>query len=140
MSCWHCGSILVSHTRGVYVAGSSPFTIMTNIFVTEFIEFSEAKTPMGPDPCPVSDLREHFCTISYYPLILLLVPVPFLVPFPLLLVCVGSLSHSTSVSYSIFPLGKKVCELKFETIKLRLNIRCCEQHQISLCGVSGNRI
>ena len=41
MSCWHCGSILVPHTRGGYVAGSSPFTVMTNIFVTEFTEFSE---------------------------------------------------------------------------------------------------
>ena len=41
MSWWHCGSILVSHTRGGYVAGSSPFTVMTNIFVTEFSEYSK---------------------------------------------------------------------------------------------------
>ena len=34
----HCGGILVSHTRGGCVAGSSPFTVMTNIFVTEFSE------------------------------------------------------------------------------------------------------
>ena len=40
MSCWCCASILVSYTR---LAGSSPFTVMTNrsIFVTEFSEFSE---------------------------------------------------------------------------------------------------
>ena len=30
-----------SNTKGVWVAGSSPFTVMTNIFITEFIEFSE---------------------------------------------------------------------------------------------------
>ena len=29
--CWCCGSILVSYTRGGWVAGSSPFTVMTNI-------------------------------------------------------------------------------------------------------------
>ena len=29
-----CGSILVSNTRGDWVAGSSLFTVMTNIFVT----------------------------------------------------------------------------------------------------------
>ena len=40
VSCWHCGSILVSYTRGDWVADSSPFTciVMTNIFVTEFSE------------------------------------------------------------------------------------------------------
>ena len=27
MSCWHCGSILVSYTRGGWVAGWSPFTM-----------------------------------------------------------------------------------------------------------------
>ena len=31
-------SILVSYTRGGWVAGSGPFTVMTNIFVTEFTE------------------------------------------------------------------------------------------------------
>ena len=36
-----CGSILASHGRDGYVAGSSPFIVMTNIFVTEFSEFSE---------------------------------------------------------------------------------------------------
>ena len=41
MSCWHCGIILSSYTRGGWVAGSSPFTLMSNIFVTEFAEFSE---------------------------------------------------------------------------------------------------
>ena len=35
------GSILVSYTRRGWVAGSSSFTIMTNIFVTEFSELSE---------------------------------------------------------------------------------------------------
>ena len=35
------GRILVSHTRNGCVADSSPFTIMTNIFVTEFSEFNE---------------------------------------------------------------------------------------------------
>ena len=30
-----------SYTRGGWVAGSSPFTVVTNIFVTEFSEFSE---------------------------------------------------------------------------------------------------
>ena len=38
VSCWCCVNILVSHTRGGCVAGSSPFTAMTNIFVTEFCE------------------------------------------------------------------------------------------------------
>ena len=32
MSCWRCGGILVSYTRGGWVRGSSPFTVMTNIF------------------------------------------------------------------------------------------------------------
>ena len=41
MSCCCCGSILVSHTRGGCVPGSSPFAVMTNIFVTDFNEFSE---------------------------------------------------------------------------------------------------
>ena len=41
VSCWHCGSILVSYTRGSCMAGSNPFTVMTNIFVIEFNEFSE---------------------------------------------------------------------------------------------------
>ena len=41
MSCWCCGSILVSNTRRGLVASSSPFTVMTNIFVTEFKEFRE---------------------------------------------------------------------------------------------------
>ena len=39
--CWHCGSILVSYTRGGWVAGWSPFTVMADIFVTEFSEFIE---------------------------------------------------------------------------------------------------
>ena len=38
VSCWHCGGILVYYTRGGWVAGSSPITVMTNIFVTEFSE------------------------------------------------------------------------------------------------------
>ena len=33
---------VVSHTRGGCVVGLSPFSVMTNIFVTEFSEFSEA--------------------------------------------------------------------------------------------------
>ena len=33
-----CGSILVSYTRGGWVAGLYSFTVMTNIFVTEFSE------------------------------------------------------------------------------------------------------
>ena len=41
VSCLCCGSILVSYTRGGCVAGSNPFTVMTNFFVTEFAEFSE---------------------------------------------------------------------------------------------------
>ena len=32
VSGWHCGSILVSYTRGGWVAVSSPFTVMTNIY------------------------------------------------------------------------------------------------------------
>ena len=28
VSCWQCGGILVSYTRGGWVAGSSPFTVM----------------------------------------------------------------------------------------------------------------
>ena len=38
-----CGSILVSHTRGGWVAGSSPFTVKINIFVTEFSDGSVKK-------------------------------------------------------------------------------------------------
>ena len=48
VSCWCCGSMLVSYTRGGWVAGSSPFNVI-NFFVTEFAEFSEkhlAKTPV----------------------------------------------------------------------------------------------
>ena len=36
MPCWHYGRILVPNTRGGLVAGSSPFTAMTNIIITEF--------------------------------------------------------------------------------------------------------
>ena len=32
MSCCHCSSILVSYRRSSWVAGTSPFTVMTNIF------------------------------------------------------------------------------------------------------------
>ena len=46
VSCWCCGSILVSHKRGDCVAGSSHFTVMTNIFVTEFREFIWEKLKM----------------------------------------------------------------------------------------------
>ena len=38
VSCWCCGSILVSYTRGGWVAGSIHFTVIANIFVTEFSE------------------------------------------------------------------------------------------------------
>ena len=38
VSCWHCGSISVYCTRGSRL---EPFTVMTNIFVTEFAEFIE---------------------------------------------------------------------------------------------------
>ena len=38
VSYWRCGSMLVSHTRGGCVAGSIPFNVMKNIFVTEFSE------------------------------------------------------------------------------------------------------
>ena len=34
VSSWRCGSILISYTRGGWVAGSSPFSVMTNIFTT----------------------------------------------------------------------------------------------------------
>ena len=34
-------NILVSYTKGGLVAGSNLFTVMTNILVTEFSEFSE---------------------------------------------------------------------------------------------------
>ena len=39
----HCGTILVFYTRGGWVAGSSPFTVITNIFVTEFSENIKGK-------------------------------------------------------------------------------------------------
>ena len=32
---------MVSYRRGGWVVGSSPFTVMTNIFVTELSEFGE---------------------------------------------------------------------------------------------------
>ena len=38
MSCRHSGNILVSNTRG---GRFEPFTVMINIFVTEFVEFIE---------------------------------------------------------------------------------------------------
>ena len=41
VSCWNCGSILFSHTKGGCVAGLSPFNVMAYMFVTEFREFSE---------------------------------------------------------------------------------------------------
>ena len=41
VSCWHYSNTLVSQTKGGCVAGPSTFTVMTNIFVTEFSEFSE---------------------------------------------------------------------------------------------------
>ena len=37
----HMSLILVSYTRDGWVAGLSPFIVMTNSFVTEFTEFSE---------------------------------------------------------------------------------------------------
>ena len=37
VSCWHCGSISVSYRD----SRLEPFTVMTNIFVTEFAEFIE---------------------------------------------------------------------------------------------------
>ena len=48
VSCWCCGSIPVSHTRDGCVTGLSPFTVMTNIFVTEFSKVSKTvrKTPV----------------------------------------------------------------------------------------------
>ena len=30
VSCWRCGSILVSYTRGGWVTGSSPFTVLNS--------------------------------------------------------------------------------------------------------------
>ena len=50
VSWWRCGSMLVSYTRGGWVAGSSPFNVII-FFVTEFAEFSEkhlGKTPLMP--------------------------------------------------------------------------------------------
>ena len=38
VSSLHYSSSLVSYTRGGWVVGSSPFTVMTNLFVTEFSE------------------------------------------------------------------------------------------------------
>ena len=38
VSCLHCGSILVSYKRSGWVACLSRFTVMTNIFLTEFAE------------------------------------------------------------------------------------------------------
>ena len=35
------GTVVVSSSLAQEVAGSSPFTLMTNIFVTEYAEFSE---------------------------------------------------------------------------------------------------
>ena len=38
VSCWCCGNILLSYTRGGWMASSTPFNVMTNIFVIEFID------------------------------------------------------------------------------------------------------
>ena len=47
VSCWCCGSIPVSHTRDGCVTGLSPFTVMTNIFVTETKSVKQlGKTPV----------------------------------------------------------------------------------------------
>ena len=51
VSCWCCGSILVSLTRPGRVAGSSSFTVMTNIFVTEFSETFRKNSVMQETYC-----------------------------------------------------------------------------------------
>ena len=38
MSCWHCGSILVFNTRGGWMAGSSSFTVMTNVLSSNSVK------------------------------------------------------------------------------------------------------
>ena len=43
MSCWCYGSILVSNTRGAWVAGSSASTVMTNIFITELLNLGKTQ-------------------------------------------------------------------------------------------------
>ena len=45
VSCWCCGSILVSYTRGGWVASSSPFTEKTNNSVKTFKENSNMSFP-----------------------------------------------------------------------------------------------
>ena len=64
MSCWHCGSILISHTRRGSVAGSSPFTVMTNIFFTEFSEFSEIFRENSSICLPICTILKHTTFIT----------------------------------------------------------------------------
>ena len=48
VSCWCYGSMLLSHTRAGCVAGLSPFTVMTNIFLSVNSVKHLGKTPLFP--------------------------------------------------------------------------------------------
>ena len=62
VSCWRCGSMVVSYTRGGWVTGSNPFNVI-NFFVTEFTKFSEkhlGKTPLRVWCCiPIGTEKRH---------------------------------------------------------------------------------
>ena len=65
VSCWCCVNILVSHTRGGCVAGSSPFTVMTNIFVTEFRE-KFRKNSIVQEDCDTKYFTEQTAATEIY--------------------------------------------------------------------------
>ena len=70
VSCWNCGSILVSHRRGGYVAGSSPFIVMTNILSVKHLGRTPLhfSTTVAKSPWPKAITPSHnFCEfVSYH--------------------------------------------------------------------------
>ena len=46
----YCGSILVSNTRGGWIAGSSPFTVMTSIFSLNSVKHYSTEEMFGWKP------------------------------------------------------------------------------------------
>ena len=61
------GAVVASWTL-TQNAGSSPFTVMTNIFVTKFAEFSETlkKTQMGRHETETQEVQFFFLVVIHY--------------------------------------------------------------------------
>ena len=62
MSCWYCSSTLVSYTKGGWVAGSSPFTVMTIFTVRN--KFAKVMF-LHVSVCPRGGLPQ--CMLGYSP-------------------------------------------------------------------------